>query len=94
LVYRKYTIEETKVRSESEKLLSKEAYIQKQLKSLEEERKAIKDQYISGSIPKQEYKTFLAQNDYLVAQIKERASDDPEKKRERSYERSRDMFSD
>jgi len=74
--------------------LNEDKYITKQLEALDGEREAIEEQHDAGSISKKEYKTLLAKNAYLVAQIKERNQQSRDKGREQTFERKRDMFND
>ena len=74
--------------------LSEEKYIEGQLEALEDERKAIQEQYDAGNISEKEYKVLLAKNEYLAAQIKERNQQSQDKERTQAFERKRDMFND
>ncbi|MCK5285503.1 MAG: hypothetical protein KAJ86_07970 [Alphaproteobacteria bacterium] len=74
--------------------LSEEKYIEGQLEALEDERKAIQEQYDAGNVSEKEYKVLLAKNEYLAAQIKERNQQSQDKERTQAFERKRDMFND
>ena len=74
--------------------LNEDKYIEGQLEALDAERKAIKEQYSEGNISKKDYKTLLAKNEYLAAQIKERNQEQNDRKREKIHERKSDMFND
>jgi len=69
-------------------------YIAGQMEALSEERQAIQEQYNAGNISEKDYKTLLAKNDYLAAQIKERNQEQNDRRSEKTYERKRDYFND
>lgn len=74
--------------------MSDDQYIEGQLEALEGEREAIEEQYNEGNISEKDYKTLLAKNEYLAAQIIERNQESHDRKREKSHERKRDYFND
>ncbi len=74
--------------------LSDDHYIEGQLEALDDERTAIEENYASGNISEKDYKTLLAKNEYLAAQIKERNQESNDRKREKVHERKRDYFND
>ena len=74
--------------------LSEEKYITKQLEALDGERDAIEEEYDAGILSDKEYKTLLAKNAFLIAQIKERNQQSQDKERTQVHERKRDMFND
>lgn len=74
--------------------LNENKYIEGQLEALDEERGAIQEQYSAGNLSEKDYKTLLAKNEYLAAQIKERNQEQNDRKREKTYERKRDVFND
>ncbi len=74
--------------------LDAEKYISGQIEALAEERQAIQNQYDAGNISEKDYKTLLAKNEFLLAQIKERNQESRDKSRGQVFERKRDMFQD
>jgi hypothetical protein len=74
--------------------LNAEKYISGQIEALAEERQAIQSQYDAGNISEKDYKTLLAKNEFLLAQIKERNQESRDKSRGQVFERKRDMFQD
>ncbi len=74
--------------------LNDDKYIEGQMEALAEERQAIQEQFDAGNISEKDYKTLLAKNEYLAAQIKERNQQQNDRKNEKTYERKREFFND
>ena len=74
--------------------LNEDKYIEGQLEALGDERQAIEEKYNEGELSDKDYKTLLAKNEYLAAQIKERNQENVDRKREKTHERKRDVFND
>ena len=74
--------------------LDREKYIRQRIESLEEQREGIEERYADGSLSEDEYKKEIAQNDYLMAEIRERNDQEFDREQTNVYRREIDLFRD
>lgn len=67
-------------------------HIEKRVEALQEQRDQIDEEYSKGNLSEKDYKEALAKNDYLMAEIKERAIQEQDRSKDKG--RDVDMFGD